>query len=69
MKSSVAYASFGDKGATASIKSYGAIMQMTQFLNAGTSGILSVDQVGVKEPYHVTQRARDLVDSASMLTG
>jgi hypothetical protein len=69
VKSSATYASFGDKGTTASINSYGAIMQMTQFLGAGTSGFFSVDQIGVEEPYHVMQRAQTLVDKCEYADG
>ncbi|KAL1849430.1 hypothetical protein Daus18300_013254 [Diaporthe australafricana] len=54
------HASFGDNGTTASVSRYGDIMQVTQYLGKGSSGIFSMDQASINEPYQVAARAQDL---------
>ncbi|KAH8749812.1 hypothetical protein BGZ57DRAFT_959328 [Hyaloscypha finlandica] len=60
-KSLITYASFGDKGTTATVSPDGTIMQMTKFFGVGTSGFFSVNHYTVEEPYLVQFRALDLV--------
>lgn len=52
--------SFGDQGTTASTNSFGDIIQLTQYLGAGRSGLFSMDQWFTDEPYLVRGRNRDL---------
>lgn len=54
------HASMGDQGTTASVSSYGDLMQMSQFLGAGSSGVFSIDHRSTAEPYLVVSRADDL---------
>lgn len=56
------YASFGDRGTTASVNAYGNIMQISHFLKFGRSGFLSVDLGGTPEPYLVQSRMERLMD-------
>ncbi|PVH69762.1 hypothetical protein DL98DRAFT_598382 [Cadophora sp. DSE1049] len=56
------YASFGDKGVTASIDDCGNIMQFGRYLGAARSGMFSVDHTSMEEPYFVTLRALSLQD-------
>lgn len=52
--------SFGDQGTTASTNCFGDIIQLTQYLGAGHSGLFSMDQLFTAEPYLVHGRAKDL---------
>lgn len=54
------HSSFGDQGTTASVNCYGHLMQMSQFLGVGHSGIFSMDHRSTEEPYLVARRARNL---------
>ncbi|KAF3768201.1 hypothetical protein M406DRAFT_349693 [Cryphonectria parasitica EP155] len=54
------HASFGDKGTTASTTCYGDLIQTSQFLGAGHSGMFTIDQKSTSEPCYVESRARDL---------
>lgn len=63
------HASFGDDGTTASVSCYGDLVQMSQFLGAGHSGMFSIDQRLTEEPYLVRARAEMLEElSASVGT-
>lgn len=44
------HASFGDCGTTASASCFGDLMQMSQYLGVGRSGIFVVDQTSTSEP-------------------
>lgn len=44
------HASFGDKGTTASTNCYGDLIQMSQHLTAGRSGVFTIDDTSVREP-------------------
>ncbi|KAJ4386031.1 hypothetical protein N0V93_008922 [Gnomoniopsis smithogilvyi] len=54
------HASFGHNGTTATISRFGDIMQVTQFLGHGKSGLFSIDQEPTEEPYYVVDRAKAL---------
>lgn len=54
------HASFGANGTTASISRYGDVMQVTQYLGKGSSGIVSMDHTEVPEPWFVASRAQKL---------
>ncbi|KAL1874482.1 hypothetical protein Daus18300_003500 [Diaporthe australafricana] len=54
------HASFGDGGTTASVGCLGDLMQMSQYLGVGHSGIFTADQRLTHEPYYVVDRAGDL---------
>lgn len=63
------HASFGDQGTTASVSCYGDLIQMSQFLGAGHSGVFSIDQNSTAEPYLIASRAGDLNDLAKLGSG
>lgn len=50
----------GDQGTTASVSAYGDLLQMSQFLGAGSSGVFSTDHEYTAEPYLIDNRADDL---------
>lgn len=54
------HASFGDNGTTASVSRYGDMMQVTQCLEKGHSGLFSMDHTETRHPSLVSQRARDI---------
>lgn len=54
------HASFGDQGATASVGSFGQLIQFSAHLDAGSSGMFSADHSSVPEPYYVEDRAAKL---------
>ncbi|KAL1870727.1 hypothetical protein Daus18300_005047 [Diaporthe australafricana] len=54
------HASFGDQGATATVGAFGQLLQFSQYLGAGSSGIFSVDHIGVHKPCQVLERQRDI---------
>lgn len=54
------HASFGDRGTTASVSCFGNLVQMSQFLGAGRSGVFSMDHKLTWEPYLVCGRAEHL---------
>lgn len=54
------HASIGDQGTTASVSCYGNLIQMSQFLGAGQSGVFSTDHKLTEEPYYILSRADDL---------
>lgn len=54
------HASFGDRGTTASVNCYGDLIQMSQYLGVGHSGMFSMDHRSTSEPYMVRERAADL---------
>lgn len=54
------HASLGDQGTTASVSCFGDLMQMSQFLGAGSSGVFSIDHDFTDEPYLIVGRAEDL---------
>lgn len=56
------FASFGDQGTTASVTSYGRLMQMTKFLGVGRSGFFSADHYGTPEPGSIQDRAECLME-------
>lgn len=57
---STCHASFGDKGTTATVGAFGQLLQFSDFLGAGSSGMFSVDHKGVDGPYQVQGRAWEL---------
>ncbi|KAL1640072.1 hypothetical protein SLS58_007339 [Diplodia intermedia] len=59
------FASFGDRGTTASVNAYGQIMQITKFLGAGRSGFLCTDRWDTPEPFYVQDRAQELMEKSS----
>lgn len=63
------HASFGDQGTTASVSCYGDLIQMSQFLGAGHSGVFSIDHEPTSKPYFITGRANDLNDLAKQSSG
>ncbi|KAH8777643.1 hypothetical protein F5883DRAFT_236440 [Diaporthe sp. PMI_573] len=54
------HASFGANGTTASISQYGDVMQITQYLGKGSSGMFCMDHTEVSDPYYVVSRAQEL---------
>ncbi|KAF2469785.1 uncharacterized protein BDR25DRAFT_227832, partial [Lindgomyces ingoldianus] len=54
------WASFGDHGVTASVNTYGDMIQFGRYLGAGRSGMFSADHSTTAEPYCVLARARHL---------
>ncbi|KAF2675989.1 hypothetical protein K458DRAFT_492750 [Lentithecium fluviatile CBS 122367] len=54
------FASFGDEGVTATVNAYGHLLQFSQYLGVGSSGVFSVDQAHVSEPFYVAYRAEQL---------
>lgn len=54
------HASFGDQGTTATVGAFGQLLQLSDFIDAGSSGMFSVDHAGVDEPYQVRGRAYEL---------
>jgi hypothetical protein len=54
------YASFGDKGVTASVNDYGSIIQFGRYLGAAKSGMFCVDHKAMHPPYWVKDRALKL---------
>jgi hypothetical protein len=57
-----AYASFGDDGTTVTVNRYGNIMQISRFLEFGSSGFLCVDPQ-YDNPYWIQDRMNQLIDS------
>lgn len=53
-------ASFGAHGTTATAGAFGQLVQFSDFLDAGNSGIFSAGHCFTREPYLVAQRAKDL---------
>jgi len=43
-------ASFGDGGTTASVSCFGDLIQMSQYLGVGNSGVFTIDQVCMRGP-------------------
>lgn len=60
--------SFGDNGTTASVSCFGGLLQLSQHLAAGRSGIFVLDENDTDEPYFVCGRSGDL-DRMSQSTG
>lgn len=58
--SSGCYASFGDQNMTATVGTFGQLLQFSGYLGAGSSGMFSVDHAMVPEPYLVKGRAEIL---------
>src|SRR4051812_10750089 len=58
------YASFGDDGTTISVNGYGHIMQVSRFLDYGSSGFLCIDSRDNSDPYYVQSRMNDLMRSS-----
>lgn len=58
------HASFGDQGTTASVSCYGDLIQMSQFLGVGHSGVFTIDHRSIDKPYYIVGRADDLSDLA-----
>lgn len=56
------FTSFGENGTTASVSTYGDIMQITRYLGVGKSGFFCADLPDQWEPWFVERRARDLLD-------
>lgn len=54
------YASFGDNGTTASVGAYGHLMQISQYLEAGRSGMFALVSRVTDEPRWPLSRAQDL---------
>lgn len=54
------HASLGDRGTTASVSCFGNLVQMSQFLGAGHSGVFTIDHQATDEPYFVCDRAECL---------
>lgn len=54
------YASFGDNGTTASVGAYGHLMQISQYLGAGRSGMFALVSRVTDEPRWPLTRAQDL---------
>lgn len=63
------HASFGDQGTTASVSCYGHLIQMSQFLGAGNSGLFSIDHKSTGKPYFVTSRGDRLSELAKAGSG
>ncbi|KUI56408.1 hypothetical protein VP1G_03700 [Cytospora mali] len=64
------HASFGDQGTTASVSCCGTLVQMSQYLGVGHSGVFSLDQESTDEPYCTNARAERLNNlSADIHTG
>lgn len=57
---SVFSCSIGDKGTTASISAYGDLVQLSQYMGFGRSGIFTLEKPCLEEPYGVCQRYKDL---------
>lgn len=53
-------ASFGDQGTTATAGAFGQLVQFSDYLGAGNSGMFSASHYYAETPYLVQQRARDL---------
>lgn len=53
-------ASFGDHGTTATAGAFGQLVQFSDYLGAGNSGMFSAGHCNTAEPYLVIKRARDL---------
>lgn len=54
------HASFGDQGTTATVGAFGQLIQFSDHLDAGSSGMFCADHAGVPQPYLVEARARKL---------
>lgn len=54
--------SFGENGTTASVNSYGRIMQISRYFGYGRSGFFCADQNDLSEPWFVQQRMEELMD-------
>ncbi len=55
--------SFGDQGTTATVNSYGDLIQVGRYLGLGSSGMFTMDQPYTDEPWAVVSRAYDLMES------
>lgn len=53
-------ASFGDQGTTATVNSYGILMQFGDYLGTGRSGMFTADHDFVEEPYQIVGRTEEL---------
>ncbi|KUI53688.1 hypothetical protein VP1G_01109 [Cytospora mali] len=58
------HASFGDQGTTATVGAFGQLVQFSDYLGAGTSGMFSADHPRTAEPYLVRDRMADLQNLA-----
>lgn len=56
------YASFGDEGTTATVGAYGHLMQVSQYLEAGRSGMFALGSRKAEEPRWPVDRAQKLED-------
>lgn len=54
------YASFGDRGTTASASCFGNLIQVSQYLEAGHSGVFTMDSENTDEPFLFGWRSRTL---------
>lgn len=54
------HASFGDQGTTATVGAFGQLLQFSDFLGVGSSGIFSADHASVIEPCLISGRARKI---------
>ncbi|KAF2502355.1 hypothetical protein BU16DRAFT_554420 [Lophium mytilinum] len=61
-RNAATYASFGDRGTTASTSAYGDLIQITRYLGVGQSGFVCVDLPSVPQPSDVQGRAKKLMD-------
>ncbi|ROW14043.1 hypothetical protein VPNG_04042 [Cytospora leucostoma] len=50
------HASFGDQGTTASVGAFGQLLQFSDYLGIGTTGMFSADHKETDEPYFVLDR-------------
>lgn len=58
--------SFGDNGTTASVSCYGGLVQLSQYLGLGKSGIFTLDNSNLDEPYSIITRAESLNDNCGL---
>ncbi|ROW15591.1 hypothetical protein VPNG_02145 [Cytospora leucostoma] len=69
------HASFGDQGTTASVSCCGDLLQLSQYLGIGRSGVFSLDHLGAEDPYWISDRASQLhklskdIDAESFRSG
>ncbi|KAK0760925.1 hypothetical protein N5P37_005866 [Trichoderma harzianum] len=57
------YASFGDDGLTATANAHGHLIQITRYFGNEPSGFICVDLPGTPDPFHVTNRMKELQSS------
>ncbi|CAI7654599.1 unnamed protein product [Penicillium bialowiezense] len=63
------YLSFGDSGTTATITEWGQIVQISQYLGYGRSGIVSMESSQTAEPYMLNSRKTALVRQLREMKG